>query len=81
MPIPSLHPWQVTVTDLLVPCPHFPVEVQCLLGVLELATVQEVGADHHPGAAFPCLAVDGRHMIVILAQPLVEVFTERLDEL
>ena len=69
------------MTDLLVPCPDFPVEVEGFLSLQELAAVQQVGADHDARAPLPCLAVDGGHMIVVLAQPLVEVFTERLDEL
>lgn len=68
-------------SHLPIPCPDFSVEVQRVLGLRELATVEEIGADHHSGAALAGLAVDGRHVIVVLAQPLVEVLAERLDEL
>lgn len=43
--------------------------------------MQQIGTDHDPSATFACLAVDGGHMIVVLTQPLVEVLTERLDQL
>ena len=68
-------------THLFVPRPDLAVEVQRLLGLLELAPVQEVGADHYARAALARLAVDGGHMIVVFAQPLVQVLTEGLDQL
>lgn len=57
------------------------IEVQSLLRLLKLASVQQVGADHHAGAAFSGLAVDGSDVLLILTQPLVQVFAEGLDEL
>lgn len=41
--------------------------------------MEEIRADHDSGAALPGLTVDGRHMIVILTEPLVQVFTKRLN--
>lgn len=51
------------------------------MGLLEFAPVEEIGADHDSGAALPGLTVDGRHVIVILAEPLVQVFAKRLNQL
>lgn len=58
-----------------------PVEVEGLLSFLELAPVQQVGADHHAGAALSRLAVDGSDVLLVLAQPLVQVLAERLYQL
>lgn len=44
-------------------------------------SVEEIGADHDPGASLASLAVDGRHVIVVLAEPLVQVFAKRLNQL
>lgn len=66
---------------LLVPGADLAVEVECLLGLLELAAMQQVGADHHAGATFSRLAVDGGDVQLILAQPLIQVLTERPDQL
>lgn len=41
--------------------------------------MEEIRADHDSGAALPGLTVDGRHVIVILTEPLVQVFTKRLN--
>ena len=43
--------------------------------------MQQVGTDHDSGPALARLAVDGSHVVVILAQPLVQVLTEGLYEL
>lgn len=43
--------------------------------------MQQVGADHDAGAALSCLAVDGGHVQLVLAQPLVQVLAERFDEI
>lgn len=51
------------------------------MGLQELAAVEEISADHDPGAALPGLTVDGRHVIVVLAEPLVQVFAKGLNEL
>lgn len=51
------------------------------MGVRELPPVEEIGADHDSGAPFPGLTVDGCHVIVVLAEPLVQVFAKRLDQL
>lgn len=51
------------------------------MGVQELPPVEEIGADHDSGAPLPGLTVDGCHVIVVLAEPLVQVFTKRLDQL
>lgn len=59
----------------------FPVEVEGLLSFLELAPVQQVGADHHAGPALSRLAVDGGDVLLVLAQPLVQVLAERLYQL
>lgn len=64
---------------LLVPCPDFSVKVKRFLGLQEFAAMEEIGADHDSGPALPSLTVDGRHVIVILAEPLVQVFTKRLN--
>lgn len=64
---------------LLVPCPDFAIKVKRFLGLQEFAAVEEIGADHDSGAALPGLTVDGRHVIVVLAEPLVQVFTKRLN--
>lgn len=66
---------------LLVPCPDFTVEIKCFLGLHEFAAMEEIGADHDSCSALPRLTVDGRHMIVVFTEPLVQVFTKRLDEL
>lgn len=66
---------------LFVPGADLAIEVQGLLGLVELLTVQKVGTDHHAGPALAGLAVYGRHMVVIFAQPLVQVLTEGLYEL
>lgn len=68
-------------THLLIPGPDFAVEVQGFLGLLKLPAMQQIGTNHDPRATFACLAVDGGHMIVVFAQPLVEVLAERLDQL
>lgn len=67
------------IAHLLVPCPDFTVKVQRFLGLQEFASMEEIGADHDSSAALPGLTVDGRHVIVILAEPLVQVFTKRLN--
>lgn len=66
---------------LLVPCPDFSVKVERFLGIQEFAAMEEIGADHDSGAALPGLTVDGRHVIVVLAEPLVQVFAKGLNEL
>lgn len=73
-------PWQQG-HYLLVAGADLSVEVQSLLRLLKLASVQQVGTDHHAGAAFSGLAVDGGDVLLVLAQPLVQVFAEGLDEL
>lgn len=69
------------VSHLLVPCPDFPVKIKRFLGVQEFPPVEEIGADHDSGASLPGLTVDGCHVIVVLAEPLVQVFTKRLNQL
>lgn len=66
-------------SHLLVPCPNFTIKVKRFLGLQEFAAMEEIGADHDSSAALPRLTVDGRHVIVILAEPLVQVFTKRLN--
>lgn len=51
------------------------------MGVQEFPPVEEIGADHDSGASLPGLTVDGCHVIVVLAEPLVQVFTKRLNQL
>lgn len=68
-------------SHLFVPRPDLSIKVQSFLGLLEFPAVEEIGADHDPSAALPGLTVDGRHVIVVLAEPLVQVFTKRFDEL
>ena len=52
------------------------VVLQHLTGCLEGAGVEEEGADHQPSPALPGLAVDGRHVVGVLQQPLLHVATE-----
>jgi len=68
-------------SHLLVAGADLSVEVQGLLSLLELPSVQQVGTDHNAGAALSCLTVDGRHVLLVLAQPLIQVLAERLDQL
>lgn len=68
-------------SHLLVPCPDFPVKIERFLSVQEFPPVEEIGADHDSGASLPGLTVDGCHVIVVLAEPLVQVFAKRLDQL
>lgn len=58
-----------------------PVEVEGLLSFLELSSVQQVGTDHDTGAAFTRLAVDGSDVLLVLAQPLIQILAERLYQL
>lgn len=66
---------------LLVTGADLSVEIQSFLRLLKLASVQQVGADHNTGAAFSGLAMNGGDVLLVLAQPLVQVFAEGLDEL
>lgn len=66
---------------LLVPGADLSVEVQSLLSFLKLASVQQVGTDHHAGATFSRLTVDGGDVLLIFAQPMIQVLAERLYQL
>lgn len=67
------------ISHLLVPCPDFSIKVKRFLGLQEFTAMEEIGADHDSSASLPGLTVDGRHVIVVLAEPLVQVFTKRLN--
>lgn len=66
---------------LLVPGADLSVEVQSLLSLPKLASVQQVGADHYAGSAFSRLAVDGGNVLLVFAQPQIQVLAERLYQL
>lgn len=80
-PRPSHNFWCVFVAHLLVPRANFAVKVEGLASLAELPAVQQVGADHDARAALPGLAVDGGHVLLIAAQPRVQVLAEGLDQL
>lgn len=60
---------------------NFAVEIQCVLRFLEPSTVQQVRANHDPSATFSRFAVNGCDVVLVLSEPLVQVFTERSDQL
>jgi len=59
-----------------VPFPDLAVKVKRFLGLQEFATMEKINADHDSSAALPSLTVDGRHVIDILGEPMVQVFTK-----
>lgn len=66
---------------LLVPGPHFSIEIQSFLRLHKFPTMQQVSADHHPRAAFSRFAVNRCDVVLVLGEPMIEIFTERLNEL
>lgn len=66
---------------LLVPGANLSIEVQSFLGCMELPSVQQISTDHHTSSPFSRLTVDRSNMLLVFTQPLIQILTERFDQL